>query len=72
MRSGIPAALKVFAWSLVGGVGTGYLAFRVVMALPPSTWERPERILLAFGLAAATGVAGAVTSGVVAGKLLRG
>lgn len=67
----MPTAIKVFIWALLGGLASGYLAFRLVFALPPDWFERPERLGLALVLAAATGVAGAVTAGVVAGKKLR-
>jgi hypothetical protein len=67
----MPAAMKVFLWALLGGLSTGYLAFRLVFMLPNGWWDRPERLVFAFVLAAASGVAGAVTAGVVAGKKLR-
>lgn len=63
--------MKVFVWALLGGLGSGYLAFRLVFALPPHWVDRPERLALAMAVALATGVAGAVTCGVVAGKRLR-
>ena len=68
----MPAAIKVFLWALLGGLGFGYLAFRLVFALPPDWFNRPERLVLAMAIAACTGVAGAVTLGVIAGKKLRG
>jgi len=67
----MPSAIKVFMWALFGGLGSGYLAFRLAFVLAPHFGDSPERVLLAFILAAATGVAGAVTAGVVAGKRLR-
>ena len=71
MRDGLPAALQVFVFALLGGLGSGYLAFRLVLALPPHLVDRPERLVIALLLAAAVGVAGAVTAGVVAGKRIR-
>lgn len=71
MRDGFPAALQVFVFALLGGLGSGYLAFRLVLLLPPRLVDRPERLVVALLLAAAVGVAGAVTSGVVAGKRVR-
>ncbi|MBS2026925.1 MAG: hypothetical protein JST54_03385 [Deltaproteobacteria bacterium] len=71
MRDGLPSAIKVFLWALFGGLASGYLAFRLAFILAPHFGDRPERVVLAFILAAATGVAGAVTSGVVAGRRFR-
>ena len=67
----MPNAMKVFLFALLGGLGAGYVAFRVVLGLPPGWLARPDRLIFAFALALATGVAGAVTAGVAAGKRLR-
>ena len=70
--SGVPLALKVFFFSLISGVGSGYGAFRLCVYLVLKYWkgDNVDTLSLLFGMAAAllVGVSSAVTAGVLAGR----
>jgi hypothetical protein len=73
----MPAALKIFLWSLVSGSAVGGFTFKAVFWFG-ERWagQDPERLMMVmFGAVVgslAVGVAAAVAGGVVAGKKLKG
>ncbi len=65
----MPAALKIFLWSLVAGVGGGYAALRVGTWLAERFWTgNPMALGVVILATGAVGVASAVTAGVLIGK----
>lgn len=69
----MPLALKIFLLSLTTGLGGGYVGFRVgfwlaLKFVPDSEMKDVYTVMIALISCAATGVATAVTTGVLAGK----
>lgn len=65
----MPNALKIFIWSLVFGVGGGYVGMRVCFWIAVRWFPRePMAEVFALIFTLAIGVASAVTAGVLMGK----
>lgn len=68
----MPNALKIFLWSLLAGVGGGYLGARLSFWVVEHYFPRePMAAALALVATGGIGVASAVTAGVIMGKQQR-